>query len=381
VVVLGWRSLCREHTNHHSHVVVVAVAVAMASWKRGAAAYSTAPALDARMFQDRLQRALEHPLFIVKVNPISDVHREYVVLGTQTKIYHVHIRTELSCDCPDATHNARKVTLCKHVIYTLVKCLGVARDSEMLRRKHCRTGEIRALLSKARTVQRTYLADDRVRAAFDLHCEGKSRTQIESALKGESSSRTQVDASTTQPTGRRSLAKRAREVIDEESECCVCYDTILKSQNLTWCRRECGRNFHHDCLEGWLAYKRKTDEPLSCPNCRSDPWISTDEQLGRLWDCPAGAAGSAAASAAAPSPYLDLGFAMAIERPEAAAPGAAGAAAAPSARPSSTPPVPSASPSADDANAEDDAAASVVAISPPAKRARVSNDARWNVQT
>jgi hypothetical protein len=216
--------------------------ILMSYWKRGSAAYSNAPAIDEKTFKDRLKRALEHPLFVVKVNPISDEHREFVIFGTSEMIYHVHIRTELSCDCPDATHNARKVTLCKHVIYTLVKCLGVDKDSEMLRRKHCRVEEIKALLSKARTVQRTCLADDRVRAAFDLHCEGKSRKQIEATLKGEA----QDDAQ--QQDGPQSLAKRAREVVDEESECCVCYDTILKTQSLTWCRRECGRNFHHACF-------------------------------------------------------------------------------------------------------------------------------------
>ena len=43
--------------------------------------------------------------------------------------------------------------------------------------------------------------------------------------------------------------------------CSICLDNNIKNENVYQCNR-CNYQFHSDCLEKWIEYKR------SCPNCR-----------------------------------------------------------------------------------------------------------------
>jgi E3 ubiquitin-protein ligase ZSWIM2 len=48
----------------------------------------------------------------------------------------------------------------------------------------------------------------------------------------------------------------ARMKLDEGEACCVCFEEMKEgTENLTYCKFGCGRNFHIDCVEVWVKNK------------------------------------------------------------------------------------------------------------------------------
>ena len=43
--------------------------------------------------------------------------------------------------------------------------------------------------------------------------------------------------------------------LDAEETCCVCYEEMKETENLTFCKYGCGRNIHTECIEVWVKHK------------------------------------------------------------------------------------------------------------------------------
>ena len=84
---------------------------------------------------DRILRALRHDLRLL--------HRsdsKFFVLGATGNVYTVTLSAAPSCTCPDRT------TPCKHILFVLIRVLGVSLDDACLRRRHLRPCHLNRLL-------------------------------------------------------------------------------------------------------------------------------------------------------------------------------------------------------------------------------------------
>ncbi|KAI4377647.1 hypothetical protein MLD38_015242 [Melastoma candidum] len=102
---------------------------------------------------DRILRALHHRLLLL--------HRSdpnFFVLGATGNVYTVSLCASPSCTCPDRT------TPCKHILFVLIRVLGVPLDDPCLRRRSLRPCRLRSLLSAPSDV--ASLASASLRARF-----------------------------------------------------------------------------------------------------------------------------------------------------------------------------------------------------------------------
>lgn len=61
--------------------------------------------------------------------------------------------------------------------------------------------------------------------------------------------------------------------LEPDEMCCICFNTMKEGDNLTFCKVECGRNIHTECMEKWA--KSQT----TCPLCRTDWGPNCIEEL------------------------------------------------------------------------------------------------------
>lgn len=54
--------------------------------------------------------------------------------------------------------------------------------------------------------------------------------------------------------------------------CGICKDEIKPEDALVRCKKQCGRQLHEDCMEGWMAYQVSNARRPNCIHCRAD-WI------------------------------------------------------------------------------------------------------------
>ena len=58
--------------------------------------------------------------------------------------------------------------------------------------------------------------------------------------------------------------------LEPDEYCCVCYDIMKESDNLSYCKVGCGRNIHTECMERWVKHKVQNSQEVTCPLCRTD---------------------------------------------------------------------------------------------------------------
>ncbi|KAL9678522.1 hypothetical protein QQ045_016366 [Rhodiola kirilowii] len=85
---------------------------------------------------DRILRAIRHRLLLLHRTGAS-----FFVLGATGNVYTVTLSTAPSCTCPDRTKP------CKHILFVLIKALGVPPDASSLRRRTLRPCQLNRLLA------------------------------------------------------------------------------------------------------------------------------------------------------------------------------------------------------------------------------------------
>lgn len=184
---------------------------------------------------DRVARALHHDLRLL--------HRSdsvFFVLGATANVYTVNLSpSPSSCTCPD------RITPCKHILFVLIRVLGVSPDdTRLLRRRTLRPCQLNRLL-KTCTLPEA-MAGAGLRERF------------------------------------RQLFFRARndnETDDEGRICPVCLDEMRKDnkeERLVACET-CKNWIHEDC---WVRWKKSGDQrgAPSCVICRARWRDRTDQE-------------------------------------------------------------------------------------------------------
>ncbi|CAI2376581.1 unnamed protein product [Moneuplotes crassus] len=74
--------------------------------------------------------------------------------------------------------------------------------------------------------------------------------------------------------------------LQEDEQCCICFEPMSGEQNLTFCKYGCGKNFHMKCADHYASHKISNKTECTCPLCRKSWGENIRERFkreARLW--------------------------------------------------------------------------------------------------
>ncbi|MED6193335.1 hypothetical protein PIB30_018277 [Stylosanthes scabra] len=183
---------------------------------------------------DRIVRALRHRLLLLHRSTAT-----FFVLGATGNVYTVNLSSTPSCTCPDRT------TPCKHILFVLIRILGVPLDDACLRRRTLRPCQLQRLVA-APTLPEA-VAGGTLRQRFrQVFLEGGG-----------------------------SLSSSSSEIETEEGATCpVCMEEMGKEEKVVACFT-CRNPIHEECLVRWKRSSGRRS--ASCVICRAR-WRNMAEQ-------------------------------------------------------------------------------------------------------
>lgn len=191
--------------------------------------------------QQRIDRAKSQCMYLVRCGTIQDDFQcDFVVLGSTGNVYDVKVGPIPNCTCPDH----QKGNLCKHILFVLLKVMALDAHSHLIYQAAWTSTELQSMFAqmKARfaNVSGAVIANQQVQETFSKLSQG-------------------IDVEDTTKSG---VARKA--VTDDD--CGICLEAMVaKSESLTYCRANCGANFHKTCLDLWLVQEQRNP---TCPFCR-----------------------------------------------------------------------------------------------------------------
>ncbi|XP_058070003.1 uncharacterized protein LOC131219032 [Magnolia sinica] len=176
-------------------------------------------------FADRIIRALRHHLRLLHR---SDA--DFFVLGATGNVYTVTLSVAPSCTCPDRT------TPCKHILFVLLRVLGLSLDDTCLRRRTLRPCQLSRLLRTP--VSLDTLAGPRARERFhQLFSESRGSFGLPHTIE-----------------------------LPDDSTCPVCMEQMRKEERLVACA-VCRNSLHDECFLKWKRSRGR--RAASCVICRA----------------------------------------------------------------------------------------------------------------
>ncbi|KAK4356570.1 hypothetical protein RND71_025541 [Anisodus tanguticus] len=173
---------------------------------------------------DRIFRALSHHLHLLHCCDAT-----FFILGATCNVYTVTLSTTPSCSCPDRT------TPCKHILFVLIRVLGVSIDDTCLYRRSLRPCQLQRLLNLP--ISTEALATQKVREMFhQLFSQQPQRTSAVTI---------KVKNGTT---------------------CPVCLEEMNEEEKIAACVT-CRNPIHEECLMAWKRSSRRRS--ISCVLCRA----------------------------------------------------------------------------------------------------------------
>ncbi|KAL4283218.1 hypothetical protein GQ457_16G001200 [Hibiscus cannabinus] len=186
---------------------------------------------------ERIVRALRHPLFLL--------HRsesKFFVLGATGNVYMVTLSSTPSCTCPGRT------TPCKHILFVLIRALGVLVDDTCLWRRTLRPYRLSRLLGTPTSPEA--LAGPSLRERFHrLLSKGKKHG-----------------------------GSGGVEEIGEGTVCPVCLEEMEKRDKVATCYT-CRNTIHEECLTRRKSSRGRRS--ANCVICRAR-WRSDQEKYLNL---------------------------------------------------------------------------------------------------
>ncbi|KAG5578294.1 hypothetical protein H5410_058428 [Solanum commersonii] len=174
---------------------------------------------------DRIFRALSHHLLLLHRRDAT-----FYVLGATCNVYTVTISTTPSCSCPDRT------TPCKHILFVLIRVLGISIDDTCLYRRSLRPRHLQRLLNLP--ISTEALATSKVREMFHQLFSQQPQRSSPVIIK-----------------------------IENGTTCPVCLEEMNEEEKIAACVT-CRNPIHEECL---MAWKRSTSrrKSISCVLCRA----------------------------------------------------------------------------------------------------------------
>ncbi|XP_072980366.1 uncharacterized protein [Typha angustifolia] len=189
---------------------------------------TTTTSTSASAVADRIIRALRHPLRLLHRS-----NADFFVLGATGNVYVVTLSASPSCTCPD------RAATCKHVLFVLLRVLGLSLDDACVWRRSLRPCELARLLATPTAAAAHVAAGRRARERFHevFSRAGHART-------GE---------------------ERAR--VREGDVCPVCLEEMGGGGGKLVTCGTCGNSVHGECHVRWRRSRGRRG--ASCVVCRA----------------------------------------------------------------------------------------------------------------
>eukprot|EP00510_Aplanochytrium_minuta_P001452 CAMPEP_0184015068 /NCGR_PEP_ID=MMETSP0954-20121128/6083_1 /TAXON_ID=627963 /ORGANISM="Aplanochytrium sp, Strain PBS07" /LENGTH=318 /DNA_ID=CAMNT_0026295767 /DNA_START=51 /DNA_END=1004 /DNA_ORIENTATION=+ len=189
--------------------------------------------------KDRIQRAMTQRFYIVD-HMFEDKERRYVfqVLGSTGNLYKVFICEQPYCTCPDSV----KQGICKHILFVYIRIAGLNETDNTICQHYHDSHSLDRILAQFK--QKLKRLDTNVVAHQDVRDAVNGKKQAEKVK-------------------RKNLS----------DPCSICFEEMIeREEEIDWCRKVCGGNFHKSCVSKWLSVNN------GCPLCRS-PWGGVNDQV------------------------------------------------------------------------------------------------------
>ncbi|MCD7469513.1 hypothetical protein HAX54_008613 [Datura stramonium] len=174
---------------------------------------------------DRIFRALSHHLRLLHCRDAT-----FFVLGATCNVYTVTLSTTPSCSCPDRS------TPCKHILFVLIRVLGVSIDDTCLYRRSLRPCQLQRLLNLP--ISTEALASQKVREMFH-----------------------QLFSQQPQKTSPVTIK------VENGTTCPVCLEEMNEEEKIAACVT-CRNPIHEECLMAWKRSNSRR-RSISCVLCRA----------------------------------------------------------------------------------------------------------------
>ncbi|KAF5869689.1 putative ring finger domain protein [Botrytis fragariae] len=156
--------------------------------------------------------------------------RQFAVLGTSCNVYVVIIGKRPNCNC----YEGNRGILCVHIVFILTQFLNL--PAPLRHQSAFLEAELRCMMGDE--------IDWMGPVSTDKFCTQKS--------------------------------------VEEQETCSICLENLEGDGSITWCRGQCGQNFHLQCIWTWADTNFRDGQPdITCGNCRA-PWIWIGRQLAGL---------------------------------------------------------------------------------------------------
>ncbi|KAM3144374.1 hypothetical protein pb186bvf_003538 [Paramecium bursaria] len=182
-----------------------------------------------REIKELISKALETRLFILKrLGPTS-----FKYCDEEERTFKVLIGETISCSCNSNSSH------CIHTMHALLKVFKVNEDCPLLYQNSYTAIDINNIISG----KYAYFKKQVVPQA------DKQNIQIKPEMLHDSN----------------------RLVIDQDSLCPICQDNLMCNEATTYCKKQCGNNFHAKCMKVWVVQKQASGkQEIGCPMCRAD---------------------------------------------------------------------------------------------------------------
>ncbi|KAI3839866.1 hypothetical protein MKW98_010171 [Papaver atlanticum] len=187
-----------------------------------------------RPVSDRMRRALHEDLRL-----LHRVEADFFILGSTGEVYNVRLSKIPSCNCPDCT------IPCKHLLFELLRVLGIPHNDHCLNRKILRPYHLKRLLNTATSPATG--SSDRI---------GQCEDELANEEEGY---------------GEKGM-KNADEVDSEDTSS---EDEPYRDYELVRCWT-CESVGHTECLVIWS--KGRGLRGPTCSNCKRDWWMDSSKR-------------------------------------------------------------------------------------------------------
>jgi len=206
--------------------------------------------------QQRIDRARTQRMFLITKDDDANMETltcNFVVLGSTGNVYNVAIQRVPHCTCPDHARG----NLCKHILFVLLKVMALPPHSSLVYQAAWTENELtemfQGMRERYRHVSGSVLANSAVRDGYAKLSRGEN---LDDKVPPDSAG----------------VARRT-----DEEDCPICFDALGSEANTTYCRAQCGANFHQGCIRHWLQQHRTKP---TCPMCRG-PWEQGESPGGK----------------------------------------------------------------------------------------------------
>ncbi|TGO35022.1 hypothetical protein BHYA_0173g00160 [Botrytis hyacinthi] len=156
--------------------------------------------------------------------------RQLAVLGTSGNVYMVIIEKKPECNCYEGIRDI----LCVHIVFILTQFLNL--PAPLRHQTAFLEAELRCMMGDE--------IDWMSPVSTDKFCTQKS--------------------------------------VEEQETCSICLENLTGHEPIAWCRGQCGKNFHLQCIWTWAETNFQDGQPdITCGNCRT-PWIWVGRELSFL---------------------------------------------------------------------------------------------------